>query len=272
MRGLFTIGEMSRLFGLNVRTLRYYDSIGLLRPEHVDERTGYRRYSTRQFERLNTIKYLRALDMPIPRIRDFFANRDIDVMLSLLREQQAEIATRQRRLERIERKIRHRLDQIADAAASVYGRLEDKVLPERPVAFLRQEIAVGDDLEYPIRELERLHRLEPVIFLGKVGVAVAHADLEAGRFDRFSRIFVLLEREDAGPASSDSLPAGSYLTLRFRGTHRDAGGHYRKMLEHLRARGRVPSGDSVEVTLIDGGLTGDTDKFVTELQIPWKNA
>lgn len=272
MRGLFTIGEMSRLFGINVRTLRYYDSISLLRPEQVDERTGYRRYSTRQFERLNTIKYLRALDMPIPRIRDFFDNRNIRTLLNLLREQQADSAARQRRLERIERKICHRLDQIADAAASVYGRMEDKALPERPVAFLRQEIAVGDDLEYPIRELERRHRLESVMFLGKVGVSVARADLEAERFDRFSSIFVLLEREDAGPEPCDSLAAGSYLTLRFQGTHRDAGCHYRELLARLHRQSRVPAGDSVEITLIDGGLTGDADKFVTELQIPWKNA
>ena len=60
MKNLFTIGEMADLFGINIRTLRYYDEIGILHPETADPDTGYRYYSTRQFERLNTIKLISA--------------------------------------------------------------------------------------------------------------------------------------------------------------------------------------------------------------------
>ena len=51
MKELFTIGEMAKLFGVNIRTLRYYDEIGILCPETTDPDSGYRYYSTRQFER-----------------------------------------------------------------------------------------------------------------------------------------------------------------------------------------------------------------------------
>ena len=46
MRELFTIGEMAKLFQTNIRTLRYYDEIGLLKPEWRDDNSGYRYYST----------------------------------------------------------------------------------------------------------------------------------------------------------------------------------------------------------------------------------
>ena len=69
---LFTIGEMADLFGINIRTLRYYDEIGILHPETADPDTGYRYYSTRQFERLNTIKYLRALGVSLKKNRIVF--------------------------------------------------------------------------------------------------------------------------------------------------------------------------------------------------------
>ena len=39
---LLTIGEFSRLSRLSVRMLRYYDEHGVLRPTHVDDRSGYR--------------------------------------------------------------------------------------------------------------------------------------------------------------------------------------------------------------------------------------
>ena len=56
MKDLFTIGEIAKLFEINIRTLRYYDEINLLKPERIDPNSKYRYYSTKQFERLNTIK------------------------------------------------------------------------------------------------------------------------------------------------------------------------------------------------------------------------
>ena len=87
MKELFTIGEMAELFQINIRTLRYYDDIGLLRPETVNPETGYRYYSTKQFERLNTIKYLRTLNMPLEKMKQFFQNRDARVMEQILEDQ-----------------------------------------------------------------------------------------------------------------------------------------------------------------------------------------
>ena len=80
MPKLFQIGDMAKLFHISVSSLRYYESLGLLTPERVDPDTGYRYYSVRQFEVLNTIRYLRELDMPLPEISDFLKNRDIDRM------------------------------------------------------------------------------------------------------------------------------------------------------------------------------------------------
>ena len=74
---LFSIGEVARLFDLSVGTLRHYETLGLVQPEYVDPGTGYRYYSVRQFEPLNTVRYLRMLGMPLPAIGDFLKNRDV---------------------------------------------------------------------------------------------------------------------------------------------------------------------------------------------------
>ncbi len=42
---MYKIGEMSKLCGLPVKTLRYYDQLGLLAPDRIDPFTGYRYYS-----------------------------------------------------------------------------------------------------------------------------------------------------------------------------------------------------------------------------------
>lgn len=74
--GLFQIGNVAKMFHLSVGSLRHYEKTGLLQPEYIDYETGYRYYSTRQFECLNTIRYLRVLDMPLEQIADFLNNRE----------------------------------------------------------------------------------------------------------------------------------------------------------------------------------------------------
>ena len=88
---LFSIGDVAQLFHLSVSSLRHYETIGLLTPEYTDPATGYRYYGPRQFEVLNTIRYLRALDMPLSDIEDFLRNRDIDIIEEKLRRQKQAI-------------------------------------------------------------------------------------------------------------------------------------------------------------------------------------
>lgn len=54
---MLTIGEFSRLGRISARMLRYYDAIGLLRPEYVAE-NGYRFYDQRQLADLQRIRRL----------------------------------------------------------------------------------------------------------------------------------------------------------------------------------------------------------------------
>lgn len=269
MKDLFTIGETASLFKLNIRTLRYYDKIGLLTPEKVDPDTGYRYYSTKQFERLNTILYLRALKVPLDKISFFFKCKEISVMEKLLTEQKESIKELISELEKAEKKIDSRMEQIKYAVGSPVNQIELKSIPDRPVIYLKKEMPVSDDLEYPIRELENSCSSVPGIFLGKVGVRVSGENLAKRDFASFSGIFITAETgEDIN--STTVIPGGTYVIMRFTGTHSLSGIYYSKMLEYIEENSLIISGDSVEITLIDSGITNDCDSFVTELQIPVK--
>ena len=77
-RELFQIGEVARMYHVSVGTLRHYEQAGLLKPEYTDPATGYRYYSVRQLEQLTSIRYLRALDMPLQEIAVYMNDRDVD--------------------------------------------------------------------------------------------------------------------------------------------------------------------------------------------------
>lgn len=129
---LFGIGQVAALFHLSVSTLRYYEKNGLLLPEFVNPDSGYRYYSARQFEVLNTIRYLRALDMPLPEIADFLRNREVFRMEEKLTRQKAAVRDKIEALSRIERKIDNRLQTLREAQSRPMDEIFRVTLPAWP--------------------------------------------------------------------------------------------------------------------------------------------
>lgn len=267
-KALLTIGEIARLFHMNIRTLRYYNELGILKPEYVDSNTNYRYYSTNQFERLNTIKYLRALDVPLEKISNFFDEKDVNTILSIFMEQRENVLKKQKQLAQIEKKITNRIEQIETALSATYGQVMVKHLPQRKIVLLKKNFTLADDLELLIRDLSKDHCLDNAIFLGKVGVSISQQNLIKEQFTHFSSIFVVVEAEDDFKNKDSVLSEGSYATIQYQGTHDEASQHYTLLLNYIKDSGFQIKGDSVEITIIDTGITNDCNKFVTELQIP----
>ena len=94
-----TVKEVSGLSGVSVRTLHYYDEIGLFRPTEVSE-TGYRLYDDEAIERLGQILVFRELDFPLADIKLIMENSDLD-RNSVLARQREMLRLKKERLERI---------------------------------------------------------------------------------------------------------------------------------------------------------------------------
>ena len=268
---LFQIGDVAKMFQFSVGSLRHYEKKGLLAPEYTDPETGYRYYSVKQFEILNTIRYLRVLDMPLEQIAEFLQNRDIPVIEEKLLRQKEMITQKQRQLRAVERKIDHRLMQIEDARNAELNRICIQKSPTKRVVFIKASLRPRSylDLEYSIRQLEA-GQTEPMIFLGKVGVGISKENLLLGRLEQYDLVFLLLDEEDAYEGKVEELEEGKCLSIRFCGSHKEAPLYYEKLLRKIEKEKLEITGFSREITLIDYGITGDTDKFVTEIQIPVK--
>lgn len=87
---MMTVHEVSKLTGVSIRALQYYDSIGLLRPAQYTE-AGYRLYDDAAMETLQQILLFRELAFPLKEIRriiqspGFDRNRALEQQIELLR-------------------------------------------------------------------------------------------------------------------------------------------------------------------------------------------
>ena len=73
----YTVKQIAQLAGVTLRTLRYYDKIGLLTPSTRTE-AGYRIYSLEDVEKLQQILFFRELDFPLSRILEILNNPAFD--------------------------------------------------------------------------------------------------------------------------------------------------------------------------------------------------
>ena len=94
------IKEFAKLTAVSVRTLHYYDEIGLLKPAFVDEQNGYRFYDENSLERMQEILFYRELDFELKSIRDILSSPDYDKRKALA-EQRKLLILKKERLERI---------------------------------------------------------------------------------------------------------------------------------------------------------------------------
>ena len=174
---------------------------------------------------------------------------------------------------RVFRDILLALRQLHDAQIAELGAIRLVRSPACRIVWVSGALELHSflDMEPSIRMLER-SQAEAVVFLGKVGVGLSAERLLAGAFAPYDRAFLVLDDEDAFDGDVTTLPETTCAAVCFRGSHPEAPAQYARLMDYLRAHALAPADFSREITMIDYGLTNDTEKFVTEITIPVREA
>ncbi len=94
------IRKFAELTGVSVRTLHYYDEIDLLKPDFVDEQSGYRFYGDNALSRMQEIMFYRELDFSLKSIKEIISSTNYNKN-EALRGQRELLILKKKRLEKI---------------------------------------------------------------------------------------------------------------------------------------------------------------------------
>jgi DNA-binding transcriptional MerR regulator len=143
---MFRIGEFSQIARVSGRLLRYYDGLGLLRPDRIDPQTGYRYYSARQLPRLNRILALKELGLSLDQIARLLDEQvSADEIRGMLMLKKAELQQSLREEEARLRSIESRLKQVEEQGSIADYDVVIKSAPAQPYLSVRSIFpAMGD--------------------------------------------------------------------------------------------------------------------------------
>lgn len=94
------IKDFAELTGVSVRTLHYYDEIGLLKPSEVDDCSGYRYYDSSCLDRMREILFYRELEFSLKSIAQILSSPDFDKEQALRKQRQL-LVLKKNRLEKL---------------------------------------------------------------------------------------------------------------------------------------------------------------------------
>ena len=269
---MLKIGEFSKLAQVSVKTLRYYDELGLLRPDWVDRYTGYRYYTLGQLPRLNRLLALRELGFPLAQIehllREDLSAAELQRLMKLRQaELEHQVQAEQARLARVAARLR----QIEQEGRQPRYEVLVKPIQPRLVAGIRDTVTEYRDIGGLIGEL-RGYLAGRGIAPGPLAPCLAiyydaeyrdrGADVEVavpleGRLRGSARVAV---HELPGSAEVASvIHTGSYDRIR---------AAYRALAAWTQANGYRASGPNREIYLQGFESEPDPNSFVTELQLP----
>lgn len=107
---MYTVKQLSKLAGVSIRALHYYDQIGLLKPSWLGG-NGYRHYEEEALQKLQQILFYRELDLSLEEIKAILSRPDFDV-LTALRSHKEALQARGERLNRLIQTIDNTIDHL----------------------------------------------------------------------------------------------------------------------------------------------------------------
>jgi effector-binding domain-containing protein len=271
---VFKIGEFSKLSQVTVKTLRYYDEIGLLKPAEIDRFTDYRYYSADQLPRLNRILALKGLGLSLDQIARLLED-DLppDQIRGMLRLKQMEIQeqldTEAARLARVEQRLR----QIEQEETMPRQEVALKQIPAQPVASVRDTIPTLKDLGQLFGEIFAYlgqHRLNPV------GPPIGIYHDKAFR-ERDADVEVAVPVGGPVPKGERvrayELPAVDEMAcLVHAGSYDSFGASYGQLMGWIEASGYRMVGPPREIYVRGPESGDDPSTYVTEIQVPVEKA
>jgi effector-binding domain-containing protein len=265
---MLKIGDFSKLSQVSLKTLRFYDEMGLLKPAQVDEVNGYRYYATSQLPRLNRILALKDLGFTLDQIASLLqADLPAEQLRGMLLLKQAQIQRQMQDEQALLARVAARLRQIEDEGKmSDYDVVIKNVKPMK-VALVRDVLPIYKEilrLRNEVYAFLSLARLRPA---GPWGAIWHENEYKERDVDASGYVPVEGDAPGGDRVTLATLPAATMASVIHHGSYSDLIHAYAAIPARIESNGYRIVGHNREIYL-EGSDQYDDPSSVTEIQFP----
>lgn len=267
-KNTFLIGELSKLFGVGVDSIRYYEEVGILQPKR-NPNNNYRLYTVEDVRKIVLIRELLNLNFSTEQIKEFTMNRSVDKTMQLL-EKELQIVNEQiLSLYETKTNLQNRLDTMRN----LLNNYEEEVihvldLEERACIMVTDDNLPDIYVDYYVIKYMHRHRNH----IETIGACDCYTlDLPGSNpeslYYRTKNVFFyapyLPEHE-----CNYKLPAGRYLSITYRGPLKKTKELLPKLLEYAEQEHYTVLREPIEFCHIDDYETNNEEEYLIEIQLP----
>ena len=262
----YQIGVFSVIAKVSIKTLRYYQEIGLISPSHIDPDSGYRYYNERLLEKVRIIQKLKDMDFSLREIKDIIENYEDDSeLVDYMKTKLAETRQRIKKYQKVQQQIKTII------------KLEEEI----KMMNSQESIGIKNLEDMLIASIRFKGKYEEVgKYFGKIFKACGfqvkgqpfslYYDQEYKENDADIEACVPVKREIKKEGiNCRALKGGKAHTLIHKGPYECLGESYKKILDYIADNNLKITSPSREVYLKGPGMIfkGNPKKYITEIQM-----
>ncbi|UWD48244.1 MerR family transcriptional regulator [Clostridioides difficile] len=263
----FSIGEVSKLFDLSIKTLRYYDKVGILKPAYVNQENKYRYYSREQFMSIDVIKYCKIMGMALEDIKKLIdSDSSIESMMNTIDRQNKMIENKIKELSDVKNYLNDIEFKVNELLKYDLNNVFIKYNKERKVNLYKCNSKDEVELEMYLRHIilhiqDRYNDVYPIIS----GSISYEKVIKEGKALLYDYIVDFTEREEY--ENEHTLPAGEYLTIIYDDNWNNAYDYYKKIIDYAKNNNIELVGNFNEIWMLSRVDSDTKEKTLVQLEI-----
>lgn len=264
----FTTSEFAKACGISKHTLFYYDEIGILKPEFVNEK-GYRFYSINQCFTYEIISVLKEAGTSLKEIKEYIHNQNATHFLSILTDMQQRLAEEQQKITRMQSVVQGAIKVTQQGVHALCG--EPWIEECEEEYLIGVELVEGESEKKSFQRFyEQLHARENTysdVEYSFCGIVKQQRLLE--RDYRLSHYCYKVNGNNHGEQQYIK-PKGTYAMINHKGSDKEIERSYQRLDAFIKSHQLTIDGDAYELDLLTVLVTSNPNEYVIQIAIKVK--